>query len=180
MLHFRRKITSPKCLIYIPSVPDSQMSQMAHMSHVSQMAHMSQVSQVFQMSHVSQISQLSHVSKIFNVSQLSHVSQMSHVSQISHVSHISQMSQVSQISHVSRMPNVSRMSQILQIMLENIFAMANINHIGGQSHLLWLSLCTQRWGHVGWLSAFCPSVCPLHFCQSVQRFLSCRRSNTRC
>ena len=64
MLHFTRKITfylqrgyttkwhkypncfiCSKCLIYIPSVPESQKAHVPQMSHVSQVAHMSQVFQ---------------------------------------------------------------------------------------------------------------------------------------
>ena len=49
----------------------------------------------------------------------------------------------------------------------------------------------KRWVHVVlplsaqfvrsvYVRAFFPSVCPIHFCSSVQRFLLCRRSNKRC
>ena len=122
----------------------------------SQMAHM------FQMSHVSQMAHMSEVSQVF---------QMSHVSQLSHVS---------QMSCVSQMSDVSKKNKALQIMMENTSGMANINHMGVQGHLLWLPLYAQRWGHFGFTSVLSVrSVCPIYFCQSVQRFLSCRRSNTR-
>ena len=40
--------------------------------------------------------------------------------------------------HVSQMSHVSKKYKALQIMMENISSMANINHMGGQSHLLTL------------------------------------------
>ena len=97
---------------------------------------------------------------------VSHVFIMSHVSQIPRMSHVSQMSNVSQMSHVSQMSQV--LKKALPILMENISAMANINHMGGESHLLWLPLCTQRWGHVGLLMS---SQCVLSVCLS-HSFLS--------
>ena len=122
-------------------------------------------------------------SQMAHMSQMSHVSQMAHMSEVSQVfqmSHVSQLSHVFQMSCVSQMSDVSKKNKALQIMMENTSAMANINHMGVQGHLLWLPLYTQRWGHFGFTSVLSVcSVCPIYFCQSVQSFLSCRRSNTR-
>ena len=70
--------------------------------------------------------------------------------------------------------NVSYVPNAQQILMENMSAMANINHVGGESHLLRPPFCTQRWGHVGLLlSVQCvPSVCLYHSFVSVCPALS--------
>ena len=135
---------------------------MSQMSHVSQMAHISLVSQM------SQVFQMSHVSPISHVSQMSHkcVPNAPNVPSVPYVPSVPNFPNAPCVLNVQCGPNGSSVpcapnvpyvpnftcvqkNKAPQIMIDHISAMANINHMGDQSHLLWLPLCTQRWGHVG-------------------------------
>ena len=141
------------------------MAYMSQMSHVSQMTHMFQVfktSEVFQMSHVSQMSMCPMCPKCLMCPKCPMCPKFPPC-----------VPNVQCVTNVLCDPNVLNVTCVkknkaLQILVENISAMANINYIGGKSHLLWLPHCTQRWGHVG---SLLPAQCVLSVCLS-HSFLS--------
>ena len=148
----------PKCLGYIPSVPNVPETQMAHMSRVSQMP-----IYVPSVPNVRSVPNVPCVPCVSNV----HVSQMSHVSRISCVPNALCVPNVQCVTNFPCVPNVTcvkKTNKAPQILMENVSAMTDINHMGGESHLLWLPLCTQRWGHVGLLlsAQYVLSVCLSH------------------